>query len=338
MSYKSLENIIRSVVLEDAIQEAALGDYKGLQALAKRKTGEEKSVMMRAADMMRAGQVKDLNMFMKAMDQSTHKAMMPYVDKKYYKALHEDIEDLQEEEPTGLKIYHKDKKGKEGHVIVFTARDAQRRHNEIKKAGHTATHHALMYGTKEGPKKPIKEEFDLDFLDEKKLTSAELKKREDIAKAIERDNPDMPMDKKMAIATAQAKKVAEDKEEQVLNFIQSLSEEVEVKEAVDDEGKMARGQLMRMAKQAAALGDMMSDDKQLDGWVQSKLTKASDYLDSVHDYLMNNKQDVDEAFGREAAQKNYEKITKAKTGETLKQRQDWYRKNAEAVKKRMQQN
>jgi hypothetical protein len=44
---------------------------------------------------------------------------------------------------------------------------------------------------------------------EKTLTPAEKKKREEIAKAIERDNPKMPMDKKMAIATATAKKVAE---------------------------------------------------------------------------------------------------------------------------------
>ena len=48
-------------------------------------------------------------------------------------------------------------------------------------------------------------------LREKTLTPAEKKKREEIAKAIEKDNPDMPMDKKMAIATAQAKKVAEGK-------------------------------------------------------------------------------------------------------------------------------
>lgn len=44
---------------------------------------------------------------------------------------------------------------------------------------------------------------------EKTLTPAEKKKREEVAQAIERDNPDMPMDKKMAIATATAKKVAE---------------------------------------------------------------------------------------------------------------------------------
>lgn len=44
---------------------------------------------------------------------------------------------------------------------------------------------------------------------EKTLTPAEKKKREEVAKAIERENPSMPMAKKMAIATATAKKVAE---------------------------------------------------------------------------------------------------------------------------------
>ena len=44
---------------------------------------------------------------------------------------------------------------------------------------------------------------------EKTLTPAEIKKREEIAKAIEKDSPGMPMAKKMAIATATAKRVAE---------------------------------------------------------------------------------------------------------------------------------
>ena len=46
-------------------------------------------------------------------------------------------------------------------------------------------------------------------LSEKHLTPAEMKKREEIAKAIHRETPGMPMGKKMAIATAQAKKVSE---------------------------------------------------------------------------------------------------------------------------------
>ena len=49
-------------------------------------------------------------------------------------------------------------------------------------------------------------------LREKTLTPAEKKKREEIAQAMERDNPNMDMSKKMAIATAQAKKVAEEVE------------------------------------------------------------------------------------------------------------------------------
>lgn len=46
-------------------------------------------------------------------------------------------------------------------------------------------------------------------LTEKKLTPEELKKREEVAKAMERDKPGMDMSKKMAIATAVAKRVAE---------------------------------------------------------------------------------------------------------------------------------
>jgi hypothetical protein len=50
-------------------------------------------------------------------------------------------------------------------------------------------------------------------LAEKHLTPAEMKKREEVAKAIHRENPGMEMGKKMAIATATAKKVAEDVEQ-----------------------------------------------------------------------------------------------------------------------------
>ncbi len=48
---------------------------------------------------------------------------------------------------------------------------------------------------------------------ERKLTAAELNKREEIATAIERENPGIDMSKKMAIATTQAKKVTEDTEQ-----------------------------------------------------------------------------------------------------------------------------
>ena len=50
-------------------------------------------------------------------------------------------------------------------------------------------------------------------LAEKHLTAAELKKREEIAQAMERENPGMDKSKKMAIATARAKQVAEEVEQ-----------------------------------------------------------------------------------------------------------------------------
>ena len=46
----------------------------------------------------------------------------------------------------------------------------------------------------------------MDKMDERALTDKEQKKREEVAQAIKRDNPKMPMDKKMAIATSVAKK------------------------------------------------------------------------------------------------------------------------------------
>lgn len=178
MSYRSLESMIRNVLTEGLIDEASLGDSRGLMALAKRKRGDEKDVMMRAADMMKKGQIKDLNMFMKAMDQSTHKLIMPFFDKKHHKALHEDLDE------------------------------------------------AVKMCSEECCGKPVTE-----------------------------------------------CKCAPDCEHCDCNA---------VNEAVEEEI-------------------------------------------------------VEEAFGRDALQKKYEKITKDKTGETVQQRQDWYKKNAEAVKKRMQQ-
>ena len=44
---------------------------------------------------------------------------------------------------------------------------------------------------------------------ERKLTKAEYSKKKEIAKALEKDEPNMPDDKKYAIATATAKRVAE---------------------------------------------------------------------------------------------------------------------------------
>jgi hypothetical protein len=67
-------------------------------------------------------------------------------------------------------------------------------------------------------------------------------------------------------------------------------------EGEDYEGKMARGELNALIKKAQSLiGKFQDDNKEIDAWVQAKITKAADYINSVHDYLTNSKQDVDEA-------------------------------------------
>lgn len=213
------------------------------------------------------------------------------------------------------------------------------------------------------------------IIGEKTLTPAEIKKREEIAKSMERDNPDMPMDKKMAIATATAKRVAEadtfakDNKERLSKKYRNKNQETEnertaeVKTMVthdcakhiaheewgfgtcipgehsivetsqgegyvthydimfehgieydvpvedikvimsethghaprkpmqeeaemDYEGEMARSELNAICDKSRKLADMMSDDMQLEAWLQSKITKAKYMIDSVYDYLM----------------------------------------------------
>lgn len=67
-----------------------------------------------------------------------------------------------------------------------------------------------------------------------------------------------------------------------------------VKEGTDAEGGMARTQLLVAAKLAIKMASKMRDDTQLDSWVQSKIAVASDYLETVFDFLEHGQQDVDQ--------------------------------------------
>jgi len=51
------------------------------------------------------------------------------------------------------------------------------------------------------------------------------------------------------------------------------------------EGSMARSQLGRTVEIAAMLQDMIQDESDLEEWVESKITKAQDYLSSVLNYM-----------------------------------------------------
>lgn len=60
------------------------------------------------------------------------------------------------------------------------------------------------------------------------------------------------------------------------------------KSRVDHEVEMARSDLLSAAKNAEAIFNMIestSEDEGLQGWVQEKIIKANDYLNSVREYL-----------------------------------------------------
>ena len=54
---------------------------------------------------------------------------------------------------------------------------------------------------------------------------------------------------------------------------------------IDEEGRMAKRQLSDIAQYSQELMQMLQDETQLEAWVQSKLTKAADYIRTVKHYV-----------------------------------------------------
>ena len=55
----------------------------------------------------------------------------------------------------------------------------------------------------------------------------------------------------------------------------------------DLEGEMAKNQLLNIAKYSIAIASQLDDNQELEGWVQSKITLAKDYVSKVKHYLEN---------------------------------------------------
>lgn len=55
----------------------------------------------------------------------------------------------------------------------------------------------------------------------------------------------------------------------------------------DQEGEMAKNQLINIAKYAIAMAKGLDDNQELESWVQSKITLANDYVSKVKHYLEN---------------------------------------------------
>ena len=54
----------------------------------------------------------------------------------------------------------------------------------------------------------------------------------------------------------------------------------------DYEGEMSRSELKSMIANAQELLKMIGEDEEIEAWVQSKITKAADYISSVRNYMV----------------------------------------------------
>jgi len=63
---------------------------------------------------------------------------------------------------------------------------------------------------------------------------------------------------------------------------------------VDDEGRMALYQLKSMRDKIDRMIGMIQNDDQFEGWVQSKITLADDYITTISDYLENLKKEEED--------------------------------------------
>jgi len=87
-----------------------------------------------------------------------------------------------------------------------------------------------------------------------------------------------------------------------LDRLQQLEEEER------GEGAMADSQLNRIADLATMIDEMVDDDTNLPEWVESKITKAQDYMSAVMNYMKGEQADAQEDMMEE---KEKEKLTKA---------------------------
>lgn len=57
----------------------------------------------------------------------------------------------------------------------------------------------------------------------------------------------------------------------------------------DYEGEMSKGELQYTIQNAQEILDSLGDEDELEAWVQSKITKAADYISTVRDYMAGRK-------------------------------------------------
>jgi hypothetical protein len=95
----------------------------------------------------------------------------------------------------------------------------------------------------------------------------------------------------------------------------------------DQEGDMAKSDLRSILANAKRVHDMLEDDDNLPEWVQSKITKAEDYMSTVANYMEAEMNEAASAYGRINAR--FKKLS----GSSLEDTAAKHRKEAERLQK-----
>lgn len=67
-------------------------------------------------------------------------------------------------------------------------------------------------------------------------------------------------------------------------IFEDMANMIQPQKADDHEATMAIADLKQLAEQANQLAHDIQADQELEGWIQAKITKAADYIASVHKY------------------------------------------------------
>lgn len=140
------------------------------------------------------------------------------------------------------------------------------------------------YVSTDSPKKKMKKE---EYVNEKTMTSTEKEKKEKIVKSMKKDVTGFKNrygDRAKDVMYATATKMAMKKE----SFNENHNAIASGKEK-DEEGYMANTEMDTINSAVKKLRkNIKKGDTQLPAWVQSKITKAADYIDTAADYMDSN--------------------------------------------------
>lgn len=105
------------------------------------------------------------------------------------------------------------------------------------------------------------------------------RQRAEIAEELKGDQKKLDVDKDGKIEGEDLAKLRAKKE--------NLNEEnPDNPDVVDDhEGQMAKADLMAIHKYSKEIYNMLGDNEELEGWVQSKITKAAEYMNAVYNNM-----------------------------------------------------